>query len=78
MLDALPKHSDKRDGAEIISKHLFKISHRTLERWPLKWLYVNGRSVTPTAELLLEGWRRFSTARVARSGQRQDADVVTA
>ena len=77
VLDVLPKHSDKRDGAEVISKHLFKVSHRTLERWPLEWRHVNGKAVTPTAELLLEAWRRFSTGPVVKSGQQQDVDVVT-
>jgi hypothetical protein len=59
---AFPKRVDRKAGAEIISQLHFPISPRTLERWPLTWQRINGRSLCETTELLAEAQRRVSEA----------------
>ncbi len=66
----LPRHVDRRIGAELVKRFYFPISPRTLERWPLAWRHVNGRAVTETAELLALAGRMFDAAAPIRSGQR--------
>jgi hypothetical protein len=43
LLADLPTNVGKKTGAALIVRHFFPISHRTLERWPLRWRYVNGQ-----------------------------------
>lgn len=69
VLKSLPPRMDRRTGAALISRHLFPISHRTLERWPVAWRHINGRALVETAELFAEAQRRFEEAPAIRGGQ---------
>ncbi len=62
LLATLPVNTDRKTGADLITRYLFPISHRTLERWPLRWRHVNDRAITPTAELLREAYARLMAA----------------
>jgi hypothetical protein len=73
-LATLPANLDKRGAAQLITKHFFPVSYRSLERWPLTWRQVNGRSITPTKDLLAEAQRRFDAAPVIRGGRRAVED----
>jgi hypothetical protein len=76
LLRTLPANVTRRVGAEIITKHVFPISHRSLERWPLPTKFVNGKATAPTIELLAQAWARFSAAPILMSGQRSNAETA--
>jgi hypothetical protein len=61
-LDALPKRLDRRDGAALITRYFFKIAPRSLERWPLREVYVNRRVMLETSQLVAEAERRLAVA----------------
>ena len=69
ILNALPARVDRLSGAALISFHLFPISPRTLERWPVTWRRINGRALAETDELLAEAQRRVDSAPAIRGGQ---------
>lgn len=60
--DAMPVRVCRRTAAQIVTRKFFPISHRTLERWPLKWKRVNGRALVETSDLLAEAQRRLDAA----------------
>lgn len=76
LLSDLPAHVTRRAGAEIISRYLFPISGRTLERWPMRFRLVNGKATVPLAELLAEAWRRHESAAVVIAGRQKPAAVA--
>lgn len=69
ILGLLPARLDRRAGAALISQHLFPISPRTLERWPVTWRRINGKALVDTSELLAEAQRRVDIAPAIRGGQ---------
>ena len=64
-----PVRVGRRVAAEIVTNNFFPVSHRTLERWPLKWRRVNGRALVATSELFAEAQRRVDEAPEIRSGE---------
>ena len=68
-LTKLPVNCNRRQLAEIITQHFFKVSPRSLERWPLQWRHVNGQAVCSTADGVEEARKRLQAAPVIRSGQ---------
>jgi hypothetical protein len=50
-LEDLPRRVDRTVAAQLLTKYFFRVSHRTLERWPLTWRQLNGRSHCETVEL---------------------------
>lgn len=68
ILGVLPARLDRRAGAALISQHLFPISPRTLERWPVTWRRINGKALVDTSELLAEAQRRVDIAPAIRGG----------
>ena len=76
-LSALPVNVDRRTGAELVTRYLFPVSHRTLERWPLAGRVVNGRLVFPTAELFAHARTLMEAAPPIRGGKRA-ADLQSA
>ncbi len=69
-LSALPVNVDRRTGAELVTRYLFPVSHRTLERWPLTGRVVNGRLVFATAELFAHARALVDAAPPIRGGKR--------
>ncbi len=69
-LASLPVNVDRRRGAALVTRHLFPVSHRTLERWLLTGRVVNGRLVFPTAELFVHARALMDAAPPIRGGKR--------
>jgi len=75
LLETLPEYQDRRDAAKTICGQLFKVSHRSLEVWPVPTRIVNGRASGKTADWLREAWRRTNSGPLVMGGrQRVTAD----
>ena len=73
LLDVLaeqPVNVDRRTGAELITRHFFPISHRSLEAWPLPTRRVNGKAIIPTAKLFELAFAKLNAAPVIMGGRR--------
>jgi hypothetical protein len=73
LIEELPKNIDRRRGAAIITHHLFSVSHRSLEVWPVAVHFANGRNQMCTRELLEVAWARLNAAPKLMSGRRRGA-----
>jgi allantoicase len=69
-MSALPRHVDRRTGADLVTRFYFPIKFRTLEAWPLVWRRVNGKAVTTTAELFARAEAMMQAAPAIRGGRR--------
>jgi hypothetical protein len=69
LLAMLPANVTRQAGAQIITKNLFPVSHRSLERWSLPIRHVNGKATIPTAELLSQAWAKLNAAPIMMSGR---------
>jgi hypothetical protein len=67
---SLPCRVDRKTGADLVTRFLFPVSHRTLEAWPLTWRRVNGKAVCETAELLAVAQAKLDAAAPIRGGRR--------
>lgn len=47
-----PEYTDLKTGARFISERYFRVSHRSLEKWPLAIRLINGRRHVRTADLI--------------------------
>jgi hypothetical protein len=65
-----PRRVNRRAAAALVTHHLFPVSHRTLESWPLTWRRVNGKALVETAELLAFAQSKLDAAAPIRSGRR--------
>lgn len=65
----LPMLITLRDGAEVISRHLFRVADRSLERWPIEARVVAGRRMVRTRELLTLAYERWVTAPLCAAAQ---------
>ena len=61
-LSNLPRHADRKTLADIITRLLFPVSHRSLEIWPLRWRFVNGHALAETYEAVAHAWHKFNAA----------------
>jgi hypothetical protein len=68
----LPVRVPRDQAAELVTRHFFKISRRTLERWPLTWRRINGRAHCEVSELLDVAGRMLAAAPPVMSGRRTD------
>jgi hypothetical protein len=68
-LPNLPRHADRKTLADIITRLLFPVSHRSLEIWPLRWRFVNGHALAETYEALAHAWRKFNAAPAMMNGR---------
>jgi len=75
-LSALPVRVDRRDGADLVRKHFFKVSNRTLESWPLTWRHVNGKAFCETAELFAVAQAKLDAAPAIRGGRKARMEVA--
>ncbi len=69
-LAELPKNVDRRTGAELITKHLFPVSHRSLEAWPLPTRHVNGKAIVSTATLFEVAFAKMEAAPLTMGSRR--------
>lgn len=61
-INDLPARLDRRMAAQIITRHFFPVSHRTLETWPIRWRLVNGRALAETEEVLAFAAKKLADA----------------
>ena len=78
LLEELPINVDRRTGAELVTRHLFPVSYRTLEAWPLPTRHVNGKAVVPTKELFRQAHAMLAAAPVVKGGRRRTPAQQTA
>jgi hypothetical protein len=75
----VPPRVDRKTGADLVTRHFFPISPRTLEAWPLTWRLVNGKAVCETAELFEVAQAKLDAAPICRtfSGRRAGEAAAT-
>jgi hypothetical protein len=73
LLEQLPPRVPREQAGQLISRHFFAVSHRTMERWPISWRRLNGKAHCETAELFAEAQRVLDEAPAIRSGKAQQA-----
>jgi hypothetical protein len=61
-LEGLPVRMDRKAAATFITQNYFRVAPRSLERWPLDEVYVNGRVMLETHQLVTEAERRLAVA----------------
>jgi hypothetical protein len=69
LLKELPLHVNRRTGAELITKYLFPVSHRSLEAWPVSSRFVNRQAVIETEELFKQAYAKFAAAPLVKGGR---------
>lgn len=70
ILANLPRRVERRAGADLVTKHFFPVSHRTLEAAPLTWRRVNGYALVDTAELFAWAQAKVDAAPPIRGGRK--------
>jgi hypothetical protein len=70
LLLGLPVRMDRRTLADVITRHLFPVSYRTLEAWPLPTQLVNGKAVAQTSVALRIAYAMLQAAPVIVGGRR--------
>src|SRR5690348_6579065 len=75
IVSRLPRSMSRRRGGQEVSQHLFDVSHRTLEAWPLSVRRVNGHAILDTRELFALAYRKYLDAPVVMGGRRTGGEV---
>lgn len=52
VVDAQPAKIDRKDGAALVTQHVFPTTPKTIKSWPLPWECPNGRALAPPAMYL--------------------------
>jgi hypothetical protein len=52
VIDTLPAKIDRKDGAALVTRHVFQTTPKTVKSWPLPWECPNGRAIAPPATYL--------------------------
>jgi hypothetical protein len=71
--DGLPKRAPREELARLVTRHYFQISPRTLERWPIRWLHLNGRAHGEVAEVFALAEAKLAEAPPVMGGRKSDA-----
>lgn len=61
-LNSLPIRVDRKTGADLVTQRFFPIATRTLESWPLDWVYVNNKAVCQTSQLFAVAQEKLDAA----------------
>jgi hypothetical protein len=67
---SLPTRVPRAEAAALVTRYFFRVSPRTLERWPVVVTVVNGRAHIETAELLQVAQAMLDRAARVRGGAR--------
>jgi hypothetical protein len=70
LLATLPTRVPRDDAATLVTRHFFRVSSRTLERWPVVATVVNGRAHIETGELFRVAQTMLDRAPRVRGGTR--------
>jgi hypothetical protein len=52
VVDAMPAKIDRKDGAALVTEHVFPTSPKTVKSWPLPWECPNGKAIAPPVTYL--------------------------
>jgi hypothetical protein len=77
LVDAMPAKIDRKDGAALVTKHVFQTTPKTVKNWPLPWECPNGRAIAPPATYLAYALLKARKASV-RNARWQPAATRTA
>jgi hypothetical protein len=66
----LPVRVERATGAELVTRYFFKVSPRSLERWPVTWQYLNGKAHCETRELFHVAESMVAAAPILRGCRR--------
>jgi hypothetical protein len=66
----LPVRVPRDRAAELVTQHFFKISHRSLERAPLRWQLVNGKAHVLTSDLFTWAESVLAASPIVMGGRR--------
>ena len=69
LLANLPTRVPRDAAAALVTRHFFRVSKRSLERWPVSVRLLNGRAHVETAELFEVAQKIFDQAPPIRSGR---------
>ena len=70
LLATLPARVSRDDAASLVTRYFFRVSSRTLERWPVVVIVVNGRAHVETGELFQVAQGMLDRAARVRGGRR--------
>ena len=71
VVESQPARIDRRTAADLITRHFFPVSHRSLEAWPLLTQRVNGKAIISTAQVFETAFARLSAAPIVMGGRRE-------
>ena len=74
LLATLPTRVPRDAAAELVTRHFFRVSKRSLERWPVSVRLLNGRAHLETAELFDVAQRMCDQAPKIRGGLQNAAE----
>jgi hypothetical protein len=77
LLASLPARVPRDEAARLVTRYFFKVSPRSLERWPLRWRHLNGRAHVDTAELFAYAAKIVAAAPPIMGGRQRAADKRT-
>lgn len=70
LLATLPARVPRDDAASLVTRYFFRVSRRSLERWPVVVTVVNGRAHVETGELFRVAQGILDRAASVRGGRR--------
>ena len=73
-LAGLPPRVTRQQAAEILNDFYFKISPRSLERWPIAWRLINGRAHGDLADIIAHADSMVDSAPIIMGGQSSKAN----
>jgi hypothetical protein len=71
-----PLNVDRKTGAALVTRHMYPVSHRSLEVWKLPTRRVNGRALIPTATLFEVAYAKFADAPIVMGGRRSTSTAA--
>jgi hypothetical protein len=76
-LSELPVRVPRDIAAKLITQFFFKVSPRSMERWPIAWRRLNGRAHCETADAFALANSMLEAAPVLMGGRREAGHLET-
>jgi hypothetical protein len=73
-LSGLPVRVSRRKAAELITQYFFETSPRSLERWPVRWIRINGRAHCATTDIFAVAESKLAEAAPVMGGRGRRTD----
>jgi hypothetical protein len=62
LLPTLPANIDRPAGAQLVTKHVFPVSAKTIKAWPLQWSCPNGKALASPESYLKYAYQKARQA----------------